>query len=978
MVKPTKNRYMLIDGNALIHRGYHAIPALSTKSGEQTNAVYGFSLILLKAMADIKPTHVACTFDLAGPTFRHEQYKEYKGTRIKADQELYDQIPRVKEVVRSLNIPIFEKQGFEADDCLGTLARTLHKKDPEAEVIIVTGDLDTLQLVNHVIKVYTMRKGITDVVIYDAKAVRARYGLNPDQMVDYKSLRGDPSDNIPGVKGIGEKTAGELIKEFKSLDNLYEEIREERIGNRIKQRVLELLKAQEDQARMSYKLSVIDCGVPIDIEVPKYDFDAAHLQGTVKLFSELEFRSLVSKLPKGDKTPATPSAFGGHPSLAGGEAPRDTGQNRGASPPAKGEYPHPGGGEGVGGSIGQQNYQLIDTEEKLEKVLKILSFSKEIVIDTETTSLDTINAKLVGVGLCVKSGEAYYVPADLFLSSAELKKLMESSAIKKIGHNIKYDLQILLTCNLQLSTDFDTMIASYLLNAGTRQHGLDALAFNELGYQMQPIEELIGKGKNQITMDKVEPAKVSWYCCEDVDMTLRLKELFEPQLKTEGLEKVFYNIEMPLVEVLASMELNGIKLDSKFLNKLSAEAEIDIKELESKIYKLTGEEFNLNSPKQMKEVLFEKMKLEPIMNRKTKTGLSTAAGELEKMKGQHPVIDKILEYRELAKLQSTYLLTLPELVNKKTGRIHTSYNQTIAATGRLSSIDPNLQNIPVRGEGLGSKVRQAFVAEKGYKLLSIDYSQIELRIVAHLAKDKKMLEVFKNNEDIHSKTAMEIFGPHLPPSPSGRGLGEGQFVITPDMRRDAKTINFGILYGLSSFGLSSRIGEVSRAEAKEFIAKYFAAYPAVEQYIEQIKLQVNEEAFVRNELGRIRKFPEIKSSQFFIRAAAERAAVNFPIQSLAADVIKVAMINIHKLISESVNQLISAPSPSEERGRGEVEIKMLLQVHDELVFEVADDKVETWAKKLIPLMENAIKLSVPVKVEAKVGDNWGEMEKLEL
>ncbi len=938
MTPPKQSRYMLIDGNALIHRGYHAIPVLNTKSGEQTNAVYGFSLILLKAIADIKPTHIACTFDLAGPTFRHVQYKEYKGTRVKADQELYDQIPRVKEVVRALNILIFEKQGFEADDCLGTLALTLHKKDPEAEVIIVTGDLDTLQLVNHVIKVYTMRKGITDVVIYDAKAVRARYGLNPDQMVSYKALRGDPSDNIPGVKGIGEKTASELIQDFKSFDGLYTAIKEGLTGSKIKPRILELLKSQEKEAIMSYQLSQIDCKVPLEINIVAYDFDAAHLQGTVKLFQELEFRTLIGKLPK-EKGVRGEGAGAINEELL---SENPTNKAEGAA------------------SIGKQDYQFIDTEEKLEKILKGLSAAKEITIDTETTSLDTINAKLVGVGLCVKPGVAYYVAADLFLASEELKKILSDVKIKKIGHNIKYDLEVFTTYNLQLTTDFDTMIASYLLNAGTRQHGLDALAFNELGYQMQPIEDLIGKGKNQITMDKGEPAKVSWYCCEDVDMTLRLKELFEPQLKKEGLEKVFYDIEMPLVEVLASMELNGIKLDSKFLNKLSAEAEIDIKDLESKIYKLTGEEFNLNSPKQMKEVLFEKMKLEPVQNRKTKTGLSTAAGELEKMKGQHPVIDKILEYRELAKLQSTYLLALPELVNKKTGRIHTNYNQTIAATGRLSSTDPNLQNIPIRGQGLGSKIRQAFVAEAGYKLLSIDYSQIELRIVAHLAKDENMLRVFKNNEDIHTNTAVSIFG-----------VTDDK--VTADMRRDAKTINFGILYGLSSFGLSSRIGEVSRAEAKEFIAKYFAAYPAVENYIEQIKLQVNEEAFVRNELGRMRKFPEIKSSQFFIRAAAERAAVNFPIQSLAADVIKVAMINIHKEMLRS-SPPFKGGVPATGGGGGE--IRMLLQVHDELVFEVREDKVEYWAKKLIPMMEEAIKLSVPIKVEVKAGDNWGEMEKL--
>lgn len=939
---------MLVDGNAFIHRGYHAIPVLNTKAGEQVNAVYGFTSILLRAIKGLKPTHIACTFDLAGPTFRHEQYKEYKATRVKGDQELYNQIPRVKEVVRALNIPIFEKQGFEADDCLGTLAMDLHKKNPEAEIIITTGDLDTLQLVNTCIKVYTLRKGISDTVIYDVKAVRQRYELSPGQLLDYRGLKGDPSDNIPGVKGIGEKGAIELIKQFKSLDGLYAVIHADKIGNKIKPRVLQLLKDQEKEARMSYQLSQIDCNVPLEINISAYNLDAVHLQQVVKLFQELEFRSLLNKLPK-NTTPASAQADATPPFFDDGLEKEGSGTS---SPPIQGGEPSVKPGEVVGADIKKQDYQLIDTPEKLDKLIKELSVAKEISIDTETTSLNVIDARLVGVGLCAKPGQAYYVPADLVLSSTELKMLIESVNVKKIGHNIKYDLQILespINGHATLGpVAFDTMIASYLLNAGSRQHGLDALAFSELGYQMQPIEDLIGKGKNQITMDKVEPAKVSWYCCEDVDMTLRLKELFEPKLKQEGLEKVFHEIEMPLIPVLAQMEINGIKLDSKFLNRLSGEAEIDIKDLESEIYRLSGEEFNINSPKQMKEVLFEKMQLVPIMNKKNKSGLSTAAGELEKMLGQHPVIKKIMDYREISKLQSTYLLALPEMVNKKTGRIHTSYNQTIASTGRLSSTDPNLQNIPVKGDGVGSKVRQAFVAEKGFKLLSIDYSQIELRIVAHLAKDKKMLEVFKNGEDIHTKTAMEIFG-----------VAKNE--ITKDMRRDAKTINFGILYGLSSFGLSSRIGEVSPAEAKAFIKRYFEAYPAVEQYIEQVKLQVNEEVFVRNELGRICKFPEIKSAQFFIRAATERAAVNFPIQSLAADVIKVAMINIFREI----------------RDKG-IEVRMLLQVHDELVFEVADDKVEFWAKKLIPLMENAITLSVPVKVEAKVGDNWGEMEKLEI
>ncbi len=915
---------MLVDGNALIHRGYHAIPNLSTKTGEQTNAVYGFTTILLKAFKDIKPTHIACTFDLAGPTFRHEEYKEYKATRVKADQELYDQIPRVKEVVRALNIPIFEKEGFEADDCLGTLATRLHKADPEGEVLIVTGDLDTLQLVNHRIKVYTMRKGITDTVIYDAKAVRERYGLTPEQMVDYKALRGDPSDNIPGVKGIGEKGAADLIRQFGDFENLYKEIKSKKPeGLGVKPRILNLLLEQEAQARQSYHLSEIVRDVPLKTEVPAYDFDQAHQKQVLELFKELQFRSLLNKLPDTGRVGAKNGVKGQEAeSLPVGQLEKESAE------------------------IGEQKYELLDTPEKVALLEKILAGAKAVSVDTETSGLDPLTSKLVGVGFCASAGTAFFVPGDLVKNCPQLLKLLVDEKLKKIGHNLKFDLEVLSAHGIALGPiSFDTMIASYLLNAGTRQHNLEALAFSELGYQMQPIEELIGKGKNQTTMDKVPTEKVSWYCCEDVDMTFRLKEIFEPKLKGENLEKIFRDIEMPLLKVLASMETIGIKLDPKVLNRLSGEAEIAIKDLETLIYKLTGREFNINSPKQLKEVLFEHLGLVPVENRKTKTGLSTSADNLEKMLGQHPVIPKILEYRELSKLQSTYLLALPLLVNKKDGRIHTSYNQTVAATGRLSSTEPNLQNIPVRGEGLGSEVRKAFVAEKGYKFLSIDYSQIELRVVAHLAQDKKMMEVFKTDEDIHMKTAVEIFG--VPPEK-----------VTKDMRRDAKTINFGILYGVSSFGLSSRIGDMSRAEAKEFIAKYFAAYPKVEAYIEQIKLQVGEEGFVKNELGRMRRFPEIKSSQYFIRAAAERAAVNFPIQSLAADVIKVAMINIEKEL------------------RGQDSCRMLLQVHDELLFEVKSDKVEAWAKKLVPIMEGAIELSVPVKVEAKVGDNWGEMEKI--
>lgn len=918
--KKAENRYLLIDGNALVHRGYHAIPALTNKQGEPTNAVYGFTMILLRAIKELKPTHIACSFDLAGPTFRHESYEDYKGTRAKGDDELYAQFPLVKETVRALNIPIFEIEGFEADDVLGTLAKHICEKHTDnCDVMIATGDLDSLQLVNKCVKIYTLRKGLNDTAVYDIAAIKERYGLTPLQMIDYKALRGDPSDNIKGVKGIGEKTASELIKDFGSIDNLYEQIKLEKTGDKIRPRVLKLLVDGEEDARQSYFLSKIVLEVPLEIEIPPYEFKKINLNKTLKIFQELEFKTLVNKLPKGYL--GIPSA---KPEII------DTIDEEDVKEFAK---------------LGEQKYTLVDTQEKLNNLIELLNKADEITIDTETDQLNPIDAQIIGTSISVKAGEAFYVVRELVDSNKELREIIDSKTQKKIGHNLKYDLLTFQNAGLCLAPlSFDTMIASYLLNAGTRQHGLDSLAFNELGYQMQSIEELIGKGKNQISMRDVEVEKVSWYACEDADITLRLKEIFEPRLKEEGLDQIFRDIEMPLIEVLASMERWGIKLDTLLLAKLSDQAELEINKLEKEIYDLAGEPFNISSPKQMQEILFVKLNL--TSGKKTKTGFSTAAGVLENLVGEHEIIEKILNYRELMKLQSTYLLSLPEQVNQRTGRIHTSYNQTIAATGRLSSVDPNLQNIPIRGTGIGAEVRKAFVADKGYKLVSIDYSQMELRIIAHLSQDENMMKVFTNNEDIHTNTAAAIFDV-LPAE------------VTDDMRRDAKTINFGILYGLSSFGLASRIGAVSRTNAKEFIDKYFEEYSGVQMFLENVKADVNENAFVKNELGRVRKFPEIRSSQFFIRAAAERAAINFPIQSLQADVLKIAMINIY----------------SEIFGKDD-EIRMLLQVHDELVFEIREDKVTEWIEKIKPLMETAVKLSVPVIAEAKVGDNWGDMKKV--
>lgn len=926
MTTKAKNRYMLIDGNALVHRGFHAIPGLMTKSGEHTGAVYGFTSILLRAIKDLKPTHIACCFDLAGPTFRHEMYDDYKATRVKQAQELYDQFPRVKEIVKSLNIPIYEKAGFEADDLLGTLSKRIceHEKG-NCEVMIVTGDMDTLQLVDSCVKVYTLKKGMTDTAIYDAKAVFGRYKLNPSQMIDYKALRGDPSDNIKGVKGIGEKTASELISEFGSIDNLYSKIRNlksEAVS--IKPRVLQLLLDGEESARQSYTLSTIVRDVKIDFDIPLYEFGQSNLSKTVDIFKKLEFRSLVDKLPK--KLNSNPKELVKSPEAEKSEVDLKT----------KAKF--------------TQSYKFVKTADELDSIVEANQKHEGMVLDTETMGLNAVSTKLVGVSFCFTEGVAFYAPADVVKESKKFLNLLRDEKVKKAGHNIKFDYLVLETNGIKLGgIEHDTMLISYLLNSGGRQHGLDALAFNELGYQMQPITELIGSGKNQTTMDQVDPEKVSWYASEDADITMRLLYLLEPQLKKEGVEKIYKNIEVPLIKVLARMERFGIKVNIELLNHLSKTAEKQITLLEKSIHKLAGVEFNIASPKQLKEVLFEKMKITPLaFGKKTKTGISTAADQLEKMVDLHPIIPLLLKYREITKLQSTYLLTLPTLVNPSTGRIHTSYNQTIAATGRLSSTDPNLQNIPIGGDGMGNEVRKAFVAEKGYKLLSIDYSQMELRIAAHLSKDANLKRIFEQGLDIHSQTAAEIFK-----------VKEKD--VTPEQRRHAKTINFGILYGLSAFGLSQRSEGVDPKQAKEYIDKYFDSFPQIKEYMERIKEEVRNTKRVTNELGRFRKFPEIDSSQFFIRQAAERAAINFPIQSLQADVIKVAMLNIDSKIKNS-----------------ELEIRMLLQVHDELVFEVKEDKVDHYIKLIKPLMENAIKLSVPVTSEAKVGDSWGEMEVLAL
>lgn len=916
-----REKFVIIDGNALIHRAFHALPPLSTKKGELVNAVYGFTTILLKVLKDFKPEYIAATFDLAAPTFRHKEYDAYKATRVKAPQELYDQIPRVKDVVRAFNIPIFEKEGFEADDLIGTVSRKLHGKP--IEVIIVTGDMDTLQLIDDQTKVFTLKKGLGETITFGANEVLERYGLKPDQMIDYKALRGDPSDNIPGVPGIGEKTATELLQAFGTLDALYDAIEKNSSKlKKIKPRVLELLQKNKKSADLSKKLATIILSVPIDFTLNACLTKTYDRQKVVDLFQELEFKSLLMKLP-------TMSLF------QNVEAPEGGQQTLLAVSHA---------------SRKKAKYTVVTTEEQFSDILKKLSAVHRMAVDTETTGLDIIEDKLLGVSMSWKAGEAYYIDVshkDGKVWLDKLRPILEKHDIEKVGHNMKYDYEMLQQADITFSPlTFDSMIASYLINSAGRQHGLDALVFGELGYEMMPLTELIGKGKEQTSMRDVPVEKLGWYSAEDADFTLQLSAKLEKDLAAKKGTQLLNTIEMPLIPVLSSMERTGVKIDINFLHTMSVSMKKKLTILEKEIYKAGGTQFNINSPLQLKEVLFEKLKLSTEGIGKTKSGFSTAADELEKMRDMHPIINHILEYRELAKLRSTYVEALPLLVKKTTGRVHTDYNQTIAATGRLSSTNPNLQNIPIRTE-LGREIRKAFIADRGFRLLAADYSQIELRLAAALSGDTKMLAAFRKGEDIHARTAADIHGIALE-------------AVTKDIRRTAKEVNFGVLYGMGVYGLASRTG-ITREKAKDFIGRYFKLYTGVAQYIERTKALARSKGYVETLFGRRRYLPDINSSVAQMRNAAERMAVNMPLQGTAADLMKLAMI--------AVFENLSKVSPK---------TRMLLQVHDELVFEVPAADIDRVGKFVQETMETVEKFSVPIVVEVSVGQNWGEMEKLVL
>lgn len=862
---------VLIDGNALIHRAYHALPPLTTKKGELVNAVYGFTLTLLSVLEKFKPEYIAASFDLAGPTFRHEKSADYKATRVKAPDDLYAQISRVKEMTRAFNIPIYEKAGFEADDCIGTLARQAEREG--VQVIIVTGDSDELQLVTPLVKVFMLRKGIKDIVLYDEKAVIEKYGFQATQIPDYKGLAGDTSDNIPGVTGIGAKTATTLLQSFSTLENIYAHLPE------IKESVRKKLETDKEQAFLSKELGTIHLETPVTLDLPACvtkDFDRSVVSN---LFQELGFFSLIKRI---------------------------SGTEEGESKQ----------GETKEKEKKKIKTQKITTKEALENFLGKVSRVAVYVKQGEGT--------LFGVGIetlhmaVSDGGEA--VVAWNEETKKILQAFLEDETRKKIVYDGKGLLHLFKKEEIAFrGIAFDVMLAAYLLNSGGN------VDFSYIVLEECGEEEIVFPAQKLIVLRDIYDS--------------RIDEVSKTQTAGRTLRRVFEDIEMPLLSVLFEVEENGIFLNTEKFRSLSDGMKEELADLEKDIYTLSGKEFNINSPKQLSVILFEDLKIPTTNIKKTKTGISTASPELQKLQ-EYPIVAKIENYRELFKLKTTYLDALPLLVDSHS-HLHTTFHQAVAATGRLSSSDPNLQNIPARNSW-GERVRGAFEAAPGYLFVGADYSQIELRVMAHLSGDASLTESFKNKEDVHTRTASVVF--KVKPEE-----------VTPDMRRQAKVFNFGIMYGMGAYGLA-QAAKIDQKTAAEFITAYFKKFAGVTTFIEEMKQSAREKGFVETELGRRRYTPEIKSSNAQVAHSAERMAINMPIQGLAADIMKLSMLASERLVREY------AP-----------DVKMVLQIHDELIFEVREERAETFVAEIKKVMEKAYPLRVPLIAEVLIGKNWGEI-----
>ncbi len=903
-------KFVVIDGNAILHRAWHALPpTLMTKDGIIINAAFGFTSILLKVVSDLQPDYLAVAWDTAAKTFRAEKYEDYKGTRESKEQELYDQVPIIQEVLNTFGVPNLFLDGYEADDIIGTLV-TRAKEEKEIESMIVTGDLDSLQLVDKLTKIYTPKKGIGEVLIYDEKEVFNRYGLYPNQIIDFKAMKGDASDNIKGVAGIGEKSAISLLQQFDTLDGIYKAIEASDKVEGVKPgQHKKLLEGKED-AYFSQELVTIDLNVPVKFDFKEAEFSEYDLNKIVEVFQRYEFKTLLSRLPNYVKESAS--------------------------------------AESTIASSPVHHYTFIKTKKETEAFVKTMKGVTTFAFDTETTGIRPFQDELLGMSISWKAGESVYILAEAITDS--LKAVFANEKIGKIAHQAKFDLEFLQEYGFTINNlFFDTKIAAYLLQPGSNTIGLKDLAFEEFGFQMTKLKDLLGTGKKALNMAQLaeqKPEELAQYAAADADYTMQLYSILDKRIKEEKLEEVYEKLDMPLIDVLIEIERNGVLLDVKKMKGLGASLKERIDTMEKEIYTLGKGEFNIKSPKQLAEVLFTRLGLSTENIKKTKTGYSTAASELEKLAPLSPIIDLISEYRELTKLKSTYVDTLPELVNPKTGRVHGMFNQTVAATGRLSSSDPNLQNIPIRTEE-GRKIREAFIAPKGYKILACDYSQIELRVVASLANDESMIKAFKAGEDIHKRTAANI---HDIPFEE----------VTKEERYSAKAINFGVLYGQGPWGLS-QTAKIPLADAKEYIDKYFKKHAPIKKYLDKMITDAQEHGYVQTLFGRKRYIPEINSSVKMVQAQAERIAINMPIQGTAADVLKIAMIELYKQISQKYKR---------------EEVKMILTVHDEMVFEVRDDLLDEVAQKVQDIMENpkGFKLEVPIKVDVEVGQNWGELK----
>jgi len=920
-MKKQRERIAIIDGHALLHRGFHAIPFLSTKDGRPTNGVYGFTMMLLNAIRELKPDYVTVAWDMPGKTFRHDMYDGYKATRKETDENLVPQFQITKDLLEVFEIPVIGVEGFEADDVIGTLA---HQYKDSHDVIIVTGDMDELQLVDEHVRVYTLKRGFSDTVIYDVAAVRERYGVTPDEFVVMKALKGDPSDNIPGVKGIGEKTAVDLVQKYETLDGIYAHLDE------LKPAVRTKLEAEREMAYHSLELSRIVRDVPFEFEIEAARLHRFSREKLVKLFTELEFRSLIAKLPQSSEGEAQQNLF-------------DEMYSVDREVPKKLLREH----------LKAAKYQIITDDDALQKFATKLKQQTEYAFDTETTSLNVTEARLVGMSFSWKEGEAYYIPVghddgdqvELTVVLDAVRASLEDPKVGKIGHNLKYDYQIMARAGVQIhGVSFDTMVAAFLLNPVARAQTLSALALTELGIEMIEISELLGpKGKGQKTFNQTDITEAGQYAAEDADISWRLYTRLRDELKQVGsLDKVASELEWPLIPVLAEMELTGVKLDVAFLKEFSDRLERQITTIQQKIWKYAGEEFNISSTQQLKTILFEKLQISTGDLKKIKTGVSTAASELEKLRGVHPIIDLLFEYREMTKLKSTYVDALPQQVSQDDGRVHTNYSQTIAQTGRLSSNEPNLQNIPVRTP-LGREIREAFVADSGKIFVAADYSQIELRLAAALSGDQQMIDDFKSGIDIHTLTAAQMHG--VKPED-----------VTKEQRYGAKTINFGVLYGMNTHGLSVATG-MNYEDSKDFIDKYFELRRGVAEYIKRVKKDAHEHLFTETFYGRRRPCPDVKSSNYIVRSAAERQAVNMPLQGTAADMMKLAMIRLYA-------KLAAVSS----------EARMILQIHDELIVECPEADQQKVQRCMKEVMESVIKLPVPIEVEVEIGTNWGELD----